>query len=166
LTADEGVNLNAHQICVQLASLGGNYEPHCFATQVTENAHVSHTAMAFGSVLKDDDACEIFAAWVSEMLATAFAKVQAVSAGRSKGVSAEHLAKVWCISHDDAARTLGVTTQSLCHDPDSSLSRNVGTNDWAVRYKKIKSFFFMDTVFVTGAAKKFAREYLCSALCL
>jgi hypothetical protein len=31
---------------------------------------------------------------VSEMLATAFAMTQAISVGRSKGVSAEHLARV------------------------------------------------------------------------
>jgi hypothetical protein len=86
LTADEVVKLDAPQICVQLASLGGSYEPHCFATQVTENAHVSHAAIAFGSVSKDDDACEIFEARILEMLATAFATIQAVSAGRSKGI--------------------------------------------------------------------------------
>ncbi len=114
---------------------------------------MSHVAMAFGSVSKDDNACEIFDARVSEMLATAFATIQAVSVGRSKGVSAEHLFKVWCIPHDDAACTLGVTIQSLYHNPDSSLTRNVGTNDWAVRYRKIQSFFFMDTVFVMSAAK-------------
>jgi hypothetical protein len=153
LTADEVVKLDAPQICVQLASLSGSYKPHCFATQVTENAHVSHVAMTFGSVSKDDDACEIFEARVLEMLATAFATIQAVSARKSKGVSAEHLSKVWCIPHDDAACTLGVTTQCLCHNPDSSLSKNIGTNDRAVRYRKIKSFFFMDTVFVTSAAK-------------
>ena len=147
------VELNAHQICVQLASLGGIYKPQCFASQVTENAHVSHSAMAFGSVSTNDDACEIFEARVSEMLSTAFATIQAVSAERSKGMSAEHLAKVWCIPHDDAACTLDVTTQSLCHNPDLSLSRNVGTNDRAVGYRKIKSFFFMDILFVTGAAK-------------
>jgi hypothetical protein len=153
LTAAEVVELNAHQICVQLASLGGIYKPQCFASQVTENAHVSHTAMAFGSVSSNDDACEIFKARVLEMLLTAFATILAVSAGRSKGVSAELLAKVWCIPHDDAACTLDVRTQSFCHDQDSSLSRNVGTNDWAVQYRKIRSFFFMDTLFVTGAAK-------------
>jgi hypothetical protein len=93
LTADEVAKLNAHQICVQLASLGGSYKPHCFATQVTENAHESHAAMAFGSVSKDNDACEIFEARVSEMLAMAFvfATIQAISVGRSKGVSSEHL---------------------------------------------------------------------------
>ncbi len=153
LTAAEVVKLNAHQIRVQLASLGGSYKPQCFASQVTENFHVSHAAMAFGSVSKDDDACEIFEARVSEMLVTVFATIQAVSAGRLKGVSAEHLDKVWCIPHDDVACTLGVMTQSLCHNPDSSLSRNVRTNDWTAQYRKIKSFFFMDTVFVTSAAK-------------
>ncbi len=124
---------------------------------------MSHAAMAFGSVSKDDNACEIFEARVSKMLATAFATIQAVSAGRSKGVSAEHLSKVWCIPHDDAACTLGVTTQSLCHDPDSSLSRNVGTNDSAVGYRKIKSFFFMDTVFVMSAAKS-SQGNICTQL--
>ncbi len=48
----------------------------------------------FWEVSKDDDACEIFEAKVLEMLAMAFATIQALSAGRSKGVSAEHLAKV------------------------------------------------------------------------
>ncbi len=114
---------------------------------------MSHAVMAFGSVLKGNDACEIFETRVLEMLAIAFAMIQAVSAGRSMGVNAEHLANVWFITHDDAACTFGVMTQSLCHNPDSSLSRNVGMNDQAVRYKKLKSFVFMDTVFVTGAVK-------------
>jgi hypothetical protein len=128
-----------------------------------QHAHVSHAAMVFGSVSKDDDTCEIFEARVSEVFAMTFATIQAVSVGRSKGVSAEHLAKVWCIPHDDAACTLGVMTQSLRHDPDSSLSRNVGTNDRAVRYRKIKSYFFMDTLFVTGAAKS-SQGNICTQL--
>jgi hypothetical protein len=66
------------------------------------------------------------------MLATAFATIAAVSAGRSKGVNAEHLAKVCCIPHDDDAWTIQVTSQLLRHDPDSSLSRKVGTNGRAV----------------------------------
>ncbi len=97
LTADEVVKLNAPKICVRLASLGVNYEPLCFATQVTENARVSHAAMAFGSVSMDDAACDIFGEQLLEVLATAFATLHAVSAGRSKGVSAERLAKVWFI---------------------------------------------------------------------
>ncbi len=93
-----------------LASLGDNYEPNIFAIKVTEHAHVSHAAMAIGSVSKDDAACEIFEARLSAIMTTVFATVQAVSARKSKGVNAKHLDKVWCIPHDNAARTLSVTT--------------------------------------------------------
>ena len=162
-TADAVVGLQAQSICVQLASLGGAYEPCCFASQVIDGAKVSHATMAFGSVTVDYTARDIFEAKLSETLGSAFATIQAVSAGRSKGVSAEHLSKIWCIPHDEAARTLAVMTQSLRHDPDSSLSLNVGTNDRAVRYRKIKSFFFMDTLFVTRAAKS-SRGNICAQL--
>jgi hypothetical protein len=73
----------------------------------------------------DDTACDIFMENASVMLTTAFATIAAVPAGRSKGVNAEHLAKVWCIPHDDAAWTIQVTSQLLCHNLDLSLSRNV-----------------------------------------
>jgi hypothetical protein len=122
LTADEVVKLDAPQVCVQLSSLGGSYEPHCFATQVTENAHVSHAAMAFGSVSKDNDACEIFEARVSKMLATVFATIQAVSAGKSKGIH-------------------------LCQE---MLAPMIGLLDTG---RSRVSFFIVDTVFVTSAAK-------------
>jgi hypothetical protein len=74
---------------------------------------MSHVSMAAGIVSIDDSACDIFEANISSQLATAFATIAAVSAGRSKGVNAEHLARVWCIPHDEAAQTLKVTTQSL-----------------------------------------------------
>ena len=74
---------------------------------------MSHVSMAAGSVSIDDSACDIFEANISAQLVTAFATIAAVSAGRSKGVNAEHLAKVWCIPHDEATQTLKVRTQSL-----------------------------------------------------
>ena len=95
---------------------------------------------------------------------TAFPTIAAVFAGKSKGVNAEHLAKVWCIPHDEAAQTLKVTAQSLQHDHDSSLSRNLGMNDRAVQFKKIKSFIFSDTLFMTGLLKAFEVIYVSSSL--
>jgi hypothetical protein len=77
-------------------------------------------------------ACGIFMENASAMLTIAFATIAAVSVGRSKGVNAEHLAKVWCIPHDDAAWTSQVTSQLLHHNLDLSLSCNVGTNDRTV----------------------------------
>ena len=46
-----------------------------------------------------------------------------------KGVTAEHLSKVWIISDEVAQRTLEVTTQLNKQDADTSLSRCFGTND-------------------------------------
>jgi hypothetical protein len=67
--------------------------------------------MAMGSMIVDDHSCEIFESTVTALLAMVFATIGAVSVGKSKGVNAEHLAKVWSIPHDDAACTLMVTIQ-------------------------------------------------------
>ncbi len=83
---------------------------------------MSHASMAMGSVSIDDSACDLLKANLSCMLATAFATIAAVSAGKLKGISTDHLSKVWSIPHEDAARILQVTTQRLHHDADSSLS--------------------------------------------
>jgi hypothetical protein len=153
LPEDKAVKLNAQEICAKLASLGKNCKPNVFAASITERAHLSHAMMAIGSMTVDDHSCEFFDTTATALLATAFATIGAASTGKLKGVNAEHLPKVWCIPHDDAARTLMVTTQSLRHNPDLSLSRNVGANDQAVRYRKIKSYFFSDTLFVMGPAR-------------
>jgi hypothetical protein len=157
------IKLNHDGIRAGLASIDISYEPRLFAAAIAERAHMSHVSMVAGSISIDDSACDIFEANHSAQLDTAFATIAAVSAGRSTGVNAKHLAKVWCIPHDEAAQTLKVTTQSLRHDPDSSLSRNVGTNDRAVRYRKIKSFFFSDTLFMTGTAKS-SQGNICAQL--
>jgi hypothetical protein len=163
LTDDEAIKLNHDGIRAGLASIDISYEPRLFAAVIAEQAHMSHVSISVGSISIDDSACDIFEANLSAQLDTAFAMTAAVSAGRSKGVNAELFAKVWCIPHDEAAQTLKVTTQSLQHDPDSSLSRNVGTNNRAVRYRKIKSFFFSDTLFVTGTGKS-SQGNICAQL--
>jgi hypothetical protein len=120
--------------------------------------------MAMGSVSIDDDACEIFEKFEST-LRHAFASLAAITAGRGGGVSAEHLSKIFCIPHDDAARTLSVTSQLIRHNADSSLSRNVTTDDRALRYRKIKSYFFTDTLFATAKAKR-TRGNICGQVCV
>jgi hypothetical protein len=154
LTDKEQVKLlNQDGICAQLSSIDVSHEPLLFLAAMKEHDHMSCALMAMGSVSIDDSVCELFEANLSNMLATAFATIVAVLAGKTKGISAEHLSKVWSILHDNAARTLKVTTQHLRYNADLSLSRNFGTNDRAVWYKKLKSCFFSDTLFVTGKAK-------------
>lgn len=99
-----------------------------------------------------DDACEIFEKY-EPTTRDKSTSIAAVTAKRSGGVNAEHLSKIFCIPHDDAVRTLSVTAQLVRHNPDSSLSRNATTDDRALRYRKIKSNFFTDTLFATAKAK-------------
>jgi hypothetical protein len=111
-----------------------------------EWAHISHASMAMGSVSINDSLCEIFEE-LESTLCKAFVSLAAVMAGHSGGVSAEHLSKIFCIPHDDAERTLLVTSQLVRHNADLSLSRNVTMDDCALRYRKIKSNFFTGTLF-------------------
>lgn len=79
-------------------------------------------------------------------------QVSATTASRPKGVSAEHLSKVWRIDLDAAKKTLDVTTQLL--KTGDHTSRNYSTNDRMLRYNRINQHFFMDTFFASKNAGK------------
>ena len=112
LSDDDEVMLICDGICAQIASLNTVFEPSIFSAVLIDQALISKVSMARGSMTVDDAACEVFEARV-------FSSVSAIAAGRSKGVTAEHLVKIWRIPYDDAARTLEVTTQRIRQDPDS-----------------------------------------------
>ena len=52
-----------------------------------------------------------------------------------------------------AERTIGLTTQLNRRGDETALSRNLGTNDRMLRYRRITSCFYTDTLFVTKKAK-------------
>jgi hypothetical protein len=103
LTDDKSVKMNHDGIHAQLSSLHIAHEPILFARAITERAHISHAAMAMGSATVDDSMCDLFLEAASAKLESAFSTIAAVTAGRTWGVKAEHLSKVWMILHDDAA---------------------------------------------------------------
>ena len=72
-------------------------------------------------------------------------ETSAASATRVRGVSPEHLSKVWRIDHGTAKRTLEVTTQLVSRKDDPKLSRNYGTGDRVLRYRRVERYFYMDT---------------------
>ena len=90
--------------------------------------------------------------------------ISATHADKAKGVSAEQLSKTWRVSIDDALRTLDVTTQRSTRTQNPTLSRNYGTNDRMLRYKRINDYFYMDTFFATKKAGKSSRGNKCSQL--
>ena len=81
--------------------------------------------------------------------------------GKSGGVDPKHLSKIWRISHEDAQRTIDVTTQTSIRTDDPVLSRNYSTKDRMLRYKRIKDFFFMDTFFATKKGGQSSRGHTC-----
>jgi hypothetical protein len=119
--------------------------------------------MVIGATYIDERRCDIFVERIPNVDCTRSASLGAVMARKSRGVSAEHLSKIWHISHSDAARTLDVTAQLLHCNPGTALSRNAGTDDRAVRYERLKSKFFTDTLFATKMAKSL-RGNTCSQL--
>jgi hypothetical protein len=84
--------------------------------------------------------------------------LSATHAGKTKGVDVTHLSKMWRIDLKMAGRTLEVTCQSSKRVDNPTLSRNYGTNDRMLRYKRISEYFFMDTFFATKTAGKSTRK--------
>jgi len=82
----------------------------------------------------------------------------------STGVTPEHLSKVWRISHDEAKHTIDNTAHRLVRPTDPALSRNYGTSDRMLRYKRINQYFFMDTFFATKKKGKSSRGHTCCQL--
>ena len=81
----------------------------------------------------------------------------AAHAESPKGITAEHLRKVWRISEEVAQRTLDVTTQLNKQDADTSLSYRFGTNNRSLWYKRISSLFYNDIFFSKQVISK--REF-------
>ena len=85
-------------------------------------------------------------------------------AGKSRGVDPKHLSKIRRISHEDAQRTIDITTQMFSQTDDPELSRNYSTNDRMLRYKRIKDLFIMDTFFATKKGGQSSRGHTCCQL--
>ena len=85
-------------------------------------------------------------------------------ASRPRGVTPEHLSKIWCISHEDAKRMIDMTTQTSVRTQDPTLSRNYGTNDCMLCYRRIQDYFFMDTFFATKKGGRSSQGHTCCQL--
>ena len=73
---------------------------------------------------------------------------------------ADMLSKIWTISHEMAYKTIQITIQLNLEGENTSLEMNLGTNDRMLRYRRLKSHFFTDTLFVTKKARS-TRGYTC-----
>ena len=123
-----------------LSSMDSTVDPYSLVTNVNARLEYSKFGQSVGAMYsKDTSACNLF-------------EVDAVHGEQPKGVTADQLMKIWSIDEQVAKRTLEITTQLKKSDGDSMLSRNVSTNDRMLRYRRLKSYFFSDTFFVTKKA--------------
>ena len=74
------------------------------------------------------------------------AKIEALQATSSKGVSKEFLSKIWTVSEELAQGAIDQNSQLCKHHADNGLSRNFSTNDRMLRYKHLKSVFYTDNL--------------------
>jgi len=88
LLDDDEMMLTCDGIRAQIASLNTVFEPSIFSAVLIDQALISRVSMAMGSMTVDDAAYKVFEARV-------FSSVSAIAAGRSTGVTAEHLMKIW-----------------------------------------------------------------------
>ncbi len=86
-------------------------------------------------------------------------RVSSTIASPSKGITSKSLAKMWCINEVQAQAVIDSSTQLNRQSADNSLSRNFSTNDRMLRYRRLHSVFFTDTMFVTKQAKS-TRGYI------
>jgi hypothetical protein len=130
LTDDDEIRLTLDGIRAELAALSIVYEPALFSAAISNQAMISHVYMSLGSTTADDSACEVFTSKCSIKDLTSLLTppvIASMSAGRSQGVSPEHLSKIWRIPFDDAVKTLAMTTQLIQQSPHSTLSSSAGT---------------------------------------
>ena len=136
--ADSAFKMDDDYMQAGVADLSACFNDELLSEMVTSRASKGKLAMEAGSVRLND----MFSEDDDLIFESSAAHVDT-----PKGVTAAQLSKVWCISEEDAKRTLDVTTQLNKQDADASLARRFGTNDRMLRYRRINSLFYTDTFY-------------------
>ena len=75
------------------------------------------------------------------------AQISAAEASKPKGVSPNMLSKIWCILDKLAEGEIDQNNQLCRNNADNALSRQFTTNYQMLRFKRIQSTFYYDTMF-------------------
>ena len=87
------------------------------------------------------------------------AQISAAEASKPKGVSPTMISKLWCISDKLAEGVIDQNTQLCRNNADNALYRQFTTNNRMLRYKRIQSTFYSDTIF--ALTHKSVRQFKC-----
>jgi hypothetical protein len=147
----------------------GRYQSAIGSTNASSSQYLFDTLSAVENELPRTDDEGALIDWLHEGAVNGTLDLDAVMASsaharQSRGVDAEHLSKVWRVDIDTAREVVGTTTQHNTRTEHPTLSRNYGTNDKMLRYKRINEYFYMDTFFATSKAGKSSRGNTCCQL--
>ena len=115
-------------------------------------------AAAVGSTTNGEATCSLFTTTLDDLECLFRSDISSMEAHSSKGVTPDFIKKIWSVSSDEASDILKANTQLNRQSNEGFLSRQFTTNDRMLRYRRINSYFFTDTMFVTKAAKS-TRNY-------
>ena len=95
---------------------------------------------------------------LGEMIAQGEYTLGALDASRAGGtVSARDLSKLWRVKVQDAERTVNSTTQRHPQNLNTTVTRQRDTNDRMLRYRRLLSTFFTDTMVISEKYKSTSR---------
>ena len=149
-----------------------------FAEALNLRAEVSKVQASVGSTnVSDDDPCSLFdGPYVTTMsnleetlsdiispdkINEIMSTISAAAADKPQGVKPSVLSKLWCITEKLAESAIEQNTQFSRISADNTLSRQLSSNDRMLRYRRIESTFFTDTMFATPAAKSPRQNTCC-----
>ena len=72
--------------------------------------------------------------------------ISTVQENRGKGFNKIQLSKIWVVYEELASKSIDKSTQLCKYHSDNSLSQHFSTNDRMLRYRRINSVFFTDTL--------------------
>ena len=133
-------------------------EMQAFYDSLASDALRGKISAAFGlhmSAHTDDDErnCPLFTTKLDELESEFESEIAAVDVTSPKGVTPEFISKIWSVSQREAEDIVEQNTQLNRQSADGLLSRQFSTNDRMLRYRRIQSYFFTDTMFVTKQAE-------------
>ena len=133
-----------------------------FASAINQRAKISKMMGSIGSVTKSYRPCELFSDPIigqleeleghicdilgPEAVAQGKANISAVQETRVKGFNKIQLIKIWIVYEEFAIKAIDKNTQLCKHHSYNILSQQFSTNNKIIRYKRINSVFFTDTL--------------------
>ena len=143
-------------------------EMQAFYDELASDALIGKISAAFGlnksaTNVDHERNCPLFTTTLDELESEFESEIAAVDVSSPSGVTPEFLSKIWSVSPRQAEDIVDQNTQLNRQSSEGQLSRQFSTNDRMLRYRRIQSYFFTDTMFVTKKAESF-RGFTCLQL--